>query len=64
MKNRFQILILLLFVGFSAIAQNGFTYKEFYQKTALSGVVDLSKDEPDYSPKLQLLKAANPAPLT
>ncbi len=64
MKNRFQILILLVIIGFNANAQNGFTYKEFYQKTALTGVIDFSKDEPDYAPKLQLLKAANPAPLT
>lgn len=64
MKNRFQILILLVIIGFNANAQNGFTYKEFYQKTALTGVIDFSKDEPDYAPKLQLLKADNPAPLT
>ncbi len=64
MKKIFQLFILVVFVSVSALSQNGFTYKEFYQKTALSGVIDFSKEEPDYAPKLQLLKAANPSPLT
>ena len=45
MKKIFQLFILVIFVSVSALAQNGFTYKEFYQKTALSGVIDFSKDE-------------------
>ncbi|NDC29523.1 MAG: T9SS C-terminal target domain-containing protein [Bacteroidetes bacterium] len=61
---RFYVIIILVSSVFWCQAQNEITYKEFYQKTKLSAVIDFSKDEPDYSPKLQLLKSANPAPLT
>ena len=61
---RFYVIIILVSRVFWCQAQNEITYKEFYQKTKLSAIIDFSKDEPDYSPKLQLLKSANPAPLT
>ena len=64
MKNVYSLVFLIVILYSSSQAQTGFSYNEYMLKTPLTGVVDFSKDEPDYAPKLQLLKANNPSPLT
>jgi hypothetical protein len=64
MNILFKITFFVILIAFNAKAQSEFTYKEYESKTPLAKVIDFPKDEPDYAPKLQLLKSANPAPLS
>ena len=64
MKNISLLSLFVILIVSKVHAQSDFTFKEYDLKTPLSKVIDFSKDEPDYAPKLQLLKSNNPAPIT